>query len=164
MRAFPLSGVLLLSLWSCTSNNHWKHSQISGDTEQFSSSRLSYKVANIPNSMYLEIIRRREAYRGYLCVPTRSIPPHQNNPKTALISIRIDDTSESYVVSRHQGGNKLLLNQECLEKILEALEKGQSVIVQASGYTTKLEPEGFSSQYEKFRKSSRIPKLIQTPF
>jgi len=114
--------------------------------------------------MKLEIIRKNRRHTAYLSVGSRAIPPLRENTKQAEIWVQIGDEKNSYIVSRYEGGQRLLLPENLLEKILDTLKGGTEIAIQASGYSLKLSPEGFAPQYEKFQKTSKVPKLIHSPF
>jgi hypothetical protein len=156
-----LLGVLLTG---CTSKGNWKHSQLENTAARFGSSRLSYVSSENPNNMKLEIIRKSRRYTGYLSVGPGQIPAMRGGNKQAEISVQIGDEKQSYLVSRYEGGQRLLLPENLLGKIIDSLKAGTEVTILASGYSLTLSPEGFASQYEKFEKTSKIPQLIQSPF
>lgn len=160
---FLLLGVLIATA-ACTSKSHWKHSQIDGGSSQYSSSRLSYGVPNTHNTLQMEIIHRKHHYKGYLFVQGRAIPESKDHPQQALISVQIGEEKESYLVTRYAGGQRLALSEELLQKILQALKIDQEVTIQASGYTTTLDPTGFSSLYKKWEKNPYFYSFIKTPF
>ena len=160
---FLLLGALLASS-ACAPKSNWKHSQIDGGSNQYSSSRLSYGISNAHNALQLEIIHRKQAYKGYLFVQGRTIPEALDHPKQALISVQIAEDKESYLVTRYEGGQRLSLPNDLLLKIFQALEEGQEVILQASGYTTTLDPNGFSSLYNKWKKNPYFHPFIKTSF
>ncbi len=155
--------LILGALTSCASKGHWKHSHMSTGTSEFSSSKLSYMFPDPNNSIQLEIFRTEKHYRGYLSVQSHPIVPSQNDPQKALVYFQIQEESFSFLATRHQGGHRVLLPEEALEKILEALLQNVEVTLETSGYRTKINPEGFSSNYTKFQNPSKFPKLIQLP-
>lgn len=159
---FLALGLLFIAV-SCTPKSHWKHSQIDGGS-QYSSSRLSYVVLNTPNALQLEVIRREKTCKGYLFVQGRKLPEDPKHPKQTPVFIQIEDTIESYLATRYAGGHRLLLPEDLVYKLLDALEKGSHVTVKTSGYATTLDPNGFSSHYANWKKNSHFSSFIKTSF
>ncbi|MES2199308.1 MAG: hypothetical protein V4489_03990 [Chlamydiota bacterium] len=160
---FLLLGVLLIST-ACAPKSHWKHSQIDGSSSQHDSSRLSYKTPNTHNTLQMEIIHRKKSCKGYLFVQGRVIPESKDHPKQALISMQIAGETTSYLVPRYEGGHRLSLPEDLLQKILQTLEEGKEVTLLTSGYLTTLDPKGFSSIHEKWKKNSYFHSFIKTSF
>ncbi|MBS0627832.1 MAG: hypothetical protein JSS09_06435 [Verrucomicrobia bacterium] len=160
----PLLLGMLLILAACTPKSHWNVSQIDGGSSQFRSSRLSYVISNASNSLQMEIIRREKALKGYLFVQGRTLLEHPETPKHSLIFVQIKEETNSYLVSRYEGGQRLLLPDDLLQKILKALKDETEVTLKVSGYQTTLTPAGFSSSYEKWQKNTHFPSFIKSPF
>lgn len=157
-----LIGTMLLCLITvaCASKGNWKQDHIDSGSAEFNSSRLSFVLPDTRNHLQLELLRTKNACHGYLCVNSLSIPFYQNDPKAASISILIGEETISCLAKRHEGGHRVLLSKEILDRILNALEKGKEVTITASGYQTILKPEGFSAQYKKFQKDSLLSRLL----
>ena len=160
---FLFLGVLLTSI-ACTPKSNWKHTQIEGSSDEHNSSRLSYGIFNTHNTLQMEIIHRKHSYKGYLFVQGRIIPEAEGNPRLALVSVSIEGIKESYLVPRYEGGHRLSLPKDLLQKILQNLEKGREVTLQVPGYLTTLDPNGFSSLYEKWKKNPSFHPFIKTSF
>ncbi len=150
MRTF---GVMLLcsALAACASKGNWQHNHISSGSAEFSSSRLSFTPPNSYNQIQLEILRTKEASRGYLYVHSLPFSSYQDDKKIAPISILIGEETLFFLAKRHEGGHRVLLSEEILHKILQALETGYEVTLSTPGYKTTLNPDGFASQYKKFQ-------------
>lgn len=160
---FLLLGALLTSV-ACSPKSNWKHSQIEGSSDEYNSSRLSYCLSNTHNTLQMEVIHRKRSYKGYLFVKGRVIPEAEGNPRLALVSLSIKGLKETYLVPRYEGGHRLSLPDDLLQKILENLEKGSEVTLQVPGYLTTLDPNGFSSLYEKWKKNPYFHPFIKTSF
>lgn len=161
--SFLLLGALFTTV-ACTPKSHWNLSQIDGGSSQFNSSRLSYSIANTSNPLQMEIIRREKSCKGYLFVKGRTLIEHPEHPKRSLLLVQIKEETSSHLVSRYEGGHRLLLPDDLLEKILKALQEGTEVTLKTSGYHTVLNPTGFSSSYEKWQKNTRFSSFIKSPF
>ncbi len=161
--AKALRNLLLLGvLTACTPQGHWKHAYLNTGTE-FSSSKLAYVFPDPHNSIHLEILRSETSCTGYLFVHSHPIASVSTDPKKALVSLQVGDNVSSFLAIRHEGGHRLLLPEDMLEKVLLALSQDQTVLLETSGYKAKLSPEGFSRVYAKFQNPSKFPRLIQLP-
>ncbi len=160
---FLLLGVLLTSI-ACTPKSNWKHTHIEGSSDQHNSSRLSYGISNTHNTLQMEVIHRKQSYKGYLFVQGRVIPEAEGNPRLALVSVSIEGIKESFLVPRYEGGQRLSLPEDLLKKILQNLEEGTEVTLQVAGYLTTLDPNGFSSLYEKWKKNPYFHPFVKTSF
>lgn len=150
-----LIGVMLLCLTiaACASKQNWQYSQMDTGSAEFSSSRLSY-INRSHKDVYLEILRTKDACRGYLCTHHPAILSSQNNQKTTEVSIFIGKETHSFLAKKHDGGHKLLLPDELTSIILSNLEKNNEIIIDISGNQTSLSPQGFLSHYKKLQKNS----------
>ena len=145
--------LLCIALAACASKSHWKYDQINSGSSEFNSSRLSFVLPDSPSNLQLEILRTKNACRGYLYVHAFPIPAYQNDKKNAEIFIAIEDEAFSCLAQRHEGGHRLVLSESILNQILNALEHDQKVNISTSGYKTTLNPNGFSSQHKKLKNS-----------
>lgn len=150
-------------LTACASSNNWRHGHVNSGTSDFSSSRLSYTNPNPSQGMDLEIIRTNKASRGYLAVHSHPILPYEKDPKKALVSLQIEHESFSCIASRHEGGHRVLLPEEIVQKIILSLMNGKEVLIETSGYKAQISPEGFSDHYLKFQNPSNMKNLIKMP-
>ncbi len=164
MRFFFRVPAVLLAVTACTSGHPWKYSHVNGESDQFRSSRLSYAILNTPNPLQLEIIRKKETNKAYLSTQGKAFSEHPDHPGYTLISISAKDSTKSYLAKRYEGGQRLVLPEILIEKILDGLQSGEEIIVKTTGYMTTLKPEGFAPAYEKWQKNRKIPELIKAPF
>ena len=156
----PLSCLLVTS---CGSKGYWKEDHIYSGSSEFSSTKLSYLSPDSNNAVQMEIFQTKESLMGYLYVQATPIPAFQDNPKKAEVHLQIEEKSFSYIVTRHEGGHKLLLSEEILLVILEALAKKATVFVKLQGYRANISPEGFEPYYKRFQSLPKLPQLIQLP-
>ena len=152
--------LLCLALAACASKGNWKYNEISSGSSEFNSSRLSFVALDSPARLQLEILRTKNACRGYLYVHSVPILANQNDTKTSTLSILIGEETLSFLAQRHEGGHRILLSEEALSKIVNSLKQGLEVTLSTSGYQTTLNPQGFASQYEKFQKNPHFFKLL----
>lgn len=158
-----LKKILILGiLTACASKGHWKQSYINTGTE-YSSSKLVYAFPDPNNSLKLEIFRTSSYCKGYISVQSHPFIPWQNDPKKVLVSCKTQEGSFLYLADLHEGGQRALLPFDALEKIISSLLEKSNVLLEVSGYTTKISWEGFDSKYKNFQSPSKIPKIIQLP-
>lgn len=155
---------LLFAISSCQSKGHWKEEHIGSGSSIFSSARLSYLFPDTNNGIHLEVLQIHDSYKGYLSVQSTPIPAYQDDPQKAKLSLQIGEKHFSYIVIRHEGGHRLVLPEEGLSSILEALSQGITVRIELSGYQSELSPIGFSSCFKKFQRSFKFPQVVQLPF
>jgi len=124
---------------------------------------MSYVFPDHNNNIQFEVFQTQKTCRGYLSVHSHPIVPSSLDPKKALVALYIEQDSFTFLASRHEGGNRLLLPEKELTKILSALSENKEIWIETSGYKSKISPEGFSSTYKKFQNPSKLPKLIHLP-
>ena len=157
-----LSGALLF-IAGCNKSSHWSTNHVKTGSSAFDSSELCYRTSDPANGLDLAMIRTKDTLRFYLAVRSRSIPPYQNNPKQALVEILIDNNKYIFIAARHEGGQRLLLPEECQQLVLDSLKNNLSVTFQLSGYQAFIEPSDFETQFKKLN----VPPLaipFQLPF
>ena len=153
--------LLCLLTASCSSKHHWSHSQLDSGSSQFSSTRLSHTLLDTPNRLQLEVIQTQDSCKGYLYVHSRPIPPIREDSALAKVYLTIKEERSFYLVTRHAGGHRLLLPDEALDSIVNALLEGEVVEISSAGYSSTLSPKGFKQEYSKFQSPSKLSNFLR---
>ena len=156
-------GIFLLLLCSCAQNDNWTVDHIQTGNEAFSSSKLSFPTHDAVNGIDLEFLRVEGQLHTYLQVHSQAIPPYQGNPKEALVTLQMGETTFSGIAHRHEGGQRLLLSNPLQEYLLKALQDQTSVTIRLEGYKTVVATEQFLEHFAEFQ-GSPIRNHFQLPF
>jgi len=156
-------GIFLFLLCSCTQNDNWAVNHIQTGNEAFNSSKLSFPTHDAVNGIDLEFLCVQGKVHAYLQVHSQTIPPYQGNPKEAVVTLQMGETTFSGIAHRHEGGQRLLLSDSLQEHLLKALKENKSVTIRLEGYKTVVAAEQFSEHFEEFQ-GSPIRNPFQLPF
>lgn len=151
------AGACLLLLCACSSHSHWTADQVRSDKKEFSSTKLSYLSSH---GIDVELLKIAERLNVYLNVHSLPVPPHQGNPKSALLKLEIDGEVLRCETYRLEGGQRLLLPEDITRVLLEALNNHKDATLILQGYRTTIKAEDFS---EKFKQLLN-PSSLQNPF
>lgn len=148
MHRFLACGAIFF-LVSCSQATPWSINHIKTGNACFDSSELCYRSSDPANGLDLEMIRTQESLRLYLSVRSRIIPPYKNNPQEAIVEVLANGEKHRFIAFRHEGGQRVLLPEECQNLILSQLKDNHPVAISLSGYKNIIEPTSFSSFYEQ---------------
>lgn len=127
-----ICGSLLLLLASCTKPvSPWKVDKVETSNPSYNSSRYIFTDGNVRFELY------KTAYEtvGYFSVTSLPIPPLHENSSMSQITLTIEDDTETVMAHRIAGGQKLILPENTLQKILRALQQKQSVTLKTGRYS-----------------------------
>jgi len=143
---------LFLSLLSsCNSHSSpWKNQQVTTSTPQFNSSSITYDNKTTANRITLELTQTYDGMRIYLNIASLTITPNKEKPDRANIFITINGTQQESEAFRLQGGQRLLLQEQTRDTIINALLGNKTVTLRVGRYKTDIIPEGFSKLYRSF--------------
>ncbi|MEM1283252.1 MAG: hypothetical protein AAGG81_06835 [Chlamydiota bacterium] len=130
-----ICGSLLLLLVSCSKPlSPWKVNKIETSNPSYNSSRYIFTDGNTRFELY------KTAYEtvGYFSVTSLPIPSLLENSSISQIRLTIDDDRETVIAHRITGGQKLILPENTLQKILEALKEKKSVTLETGRYSLTL--------------------------
>jgi hypothetical protein len=151
---------ILLFIVGCTGHSHWTADRIHSEKKEFSSTKLSYLSADPVHGIDVELINIEERVAVYLNVHSIPVPPHQGNPKNALVKLDIDSHTHRAEAYRLEGGQRFLLPDEISKQFIEALQQGKEVTLSLPGYRSTVKAEDFSGKFQQFL----APSLMQNPF
>lgn len=155
--------VVAALLTGCSRSDSWKVSHIQSGSKEFSSSRLSYRSPDPVNGVDVEFLSLEDSCHLYLNVHSHPIKPYKGDSKTALVQVKTEDLTSSYLAHRHQGGQRLLLPDTVKDYIVEKLKQGQFVTISTSGYSSTLSPESFDRKYFLLEKPPRFRNPVHSP-
>ena len=145
---------LLLLFCSCSHNDPWT------TNKQFGSSKLSYSPADNLRGLSLEIFQLEGKIHSYFQITSHTINSYEGNPKQALLTFIIGETSYSDVVPRHEGGQRISLSEKMQEILISSLKKNQSVTVRVGGFETIITAGKFADHYNGLKRAP-IKKLFK---
>ncbi|MGL5263598.1 MAG: hypothetical protein ACRDAI_03345 [Candidatus Rhabdochlamydia sp.] len=145
---------LLLALFSCSHSSNWQVEHLYSDCEEHCSNKLSYHMSGIN----LEMLCIRGHLKAYL-----HLYPHAIKQAT-VVELITKEVSKSFNAYCLTGGQKILLPQECLNFLLQALENDQIVKIAIGGYQSIIEPTGFQENFKKLQTFSQIVNPFQFSF
>lgn len=90
-------------------------------------------------SARLEVYQTRAGSAGYFSVTSLPIPSLAEDPSKSWILLAIDGEEEKILVHRVAGGQKLVLPEKTLEKILHAIKKRLRVTLKTGRYALVVE-------------------------
>ena len=151
---------LFLSLCACSSHSHWTADQVHSEKKEFSSTKLSYLSSDSIHGIDVELLKIAERLNVYLNVHSLPVPPHQGNPKSALLKLEIDGEPVRCEAYRLEGGQRFLLPEEMTKILIESLNNHKDVTLILHGYHSTIKAEDFS---EKFKQLLN-PSPLQNPF
>jgi hypothetical protein len=143
-------GVLAL-LCSCSHNDSWAVNSIKTGSLEFDSSKLSYQSKDPIRGLDLEILNIRGQLHAYLQVRSHTITPYENNPKKALLTFIVEDTTYSDVALRHEGGQRVSLSEHMQEILISSLKKDLPVTVRLGSFETIITAEKFAKYYNELK-------------
>jgi len=155
-----LTAALLIG---CSRSDNWKVSHIQSGSKQFSSSRLSYHTPDPINGIDVEFLALDTSCNLYLHVHSHPVKPYKGDQKTALVSMKTEEKSESFVAKRHAGGQRLLLPAQANDFLVTSLKEGKTVIISTSGYSSTLSPNSFERKYHLLEKPPRFKNPVHSP-
>ncbi len=164
IRTLLLLVLLSLHLTSCRSNSHWALNRVESGNPQFDSTKLTFYSTDPINGIDLELLNTHQQLYVYLNVHSVPIPPLKTDPKHALVHITIGKEKHRVEALRREGGQRLLLPEDAVQLILDALKKEQSLDLAISGYRVSIDPEGFSERYEKMQTAPAFQNPFHLPF
>ncbi len=134
---------------SCSNKGNWKVDKINSGSTLHSSTRISSLSNKASNQIHLEIFKLQEGTRGYIFSKSHPIPCFEQNPTQTALTIKTDDEILFYLGARHEGGQRILLPPDALEKIISSLKNGISITIEVPGAETTLNPKGFPKDTKK---------------
>ena len=147
--------LLLFFITSCFSKSHdpaWVLQKNVTEKHAYNSGKLSYPAQSQFNGIEIELMKSSRDLRLYLNVFTRSIPSASNDPSKALVSLNIAGKQTDFFADRFEGGQRLLLPQNALDTILEALQQDSTIEITLTGYRATISPDRFTKLYSKLMK------------
>jgi hypothetical protein len=114
----------------------WKVDSINTNNPQYNSTRLVYTDKNAR----LEFYRTFYKTIGYLSVTSLPIPHSPDNPTTSTLSLKIDNEEEKILTHRIEGGQKLVIPETTLYKIINAMKKQSTITLKAGRYKLVIPP------------------------
>ena len=157
--------LLLIYLCSCNKTNRWSLDHVRSDDCSSDSSKLSFHAPDRVNGIDLEILQlyqsgTQKTLHLYLNVHASPIPPFNNHPKEALVTIIIDENKHSFIAHRREGGQRVLLPDASHSLIIGSLKEKKAVTIQLQGYITEVDPSQLLEKFNKMQKQSFYRQTI----
>ncbi len=151
----------LLILLSCSSRpSAWQTDRIVTSDSKYDSSKLTFHAKDRINGIDLEILKTEKTSHLYLIVHSAPVPPYKKDPKSALVTFFKEGNKEIFIAHRHEGGQRLRVPDALFEKIINALEQKESLVITLEGYSTEVN----ATEFPKFYKEIQSNPLFTNPF
>ena len=142
-RALFVLGILS----GCASTSPWKLDTIACGNKEYDSARLAYEGS----PLRLEFIKLGEQIDLFVSLTQYHFTPLPEDASSACVQLSIaGQTAIEEIVSLLQGQMRLHFPKETADKIVKALQEGQTVDMLIDGFQETLQPELFVKSYEKF--------------
>lgn len=129
--------LLLIPLSSCSqTSSPWKVDKIQTNNPHYNSTRLVYSDKNAR----LELYRTANETVAYFSVTSLPVPPLPSDESKSRITLTIEKEEEKVIVHRISGGQKMILPETTLLKILDAMKKQQNVTLKTGRYSLEVTP------------------------
>jgi hypothetical protein len=126
-------------------------------------SRMSLSSNVFPKTR-LEFLPLREKMASFVTFSETKIIP--SSGKSVRLFLRIDQQTFETTADLYEGNQRLALNQEITERIIQSLQRGKSLEMEINGYKLLISPENFLQQYSKLlnqEKSWELSSLFRHP-
>jgi len=153
----------LLITQSCSKSQSWAVDHVQTGSSRFDSSKLFFASSDHFNGIDIEILKTKKALRVYFSVHSQAVPPYQGDPKKALALISYEGKRHSFIVARHEGGQRFLLSDEDAEILITLLEEEVPLTIKLPGYSSQVSSKEFPAQFEKLHHHS-LPNPFHLPF
>jgi hypothetical protein len=136
--------LIFFFLNSCVKDPHWNNSYILSQNKEYNTSSLIYK--NPKSFLEVEFLQYDNKISCFLNIFSLETA---NNSKNIPIFFSTDsDKLQSYGYIR-EGNQKITLNEEAKDFLIEALNKNQTVTIKVDEMEESIIPENFSQKYKK---------------
>lgn len=149
MRTVLLLCTLLLT--ACSQKGGWSYQEVISNSGQFDSVHLHFPPENELTGIGVEFLKGSFGTIGYAYVVNRTIPSLPKEEDYAIFVIQIDEETFPYKAQKMEGGQRLSLPKEAVEKLLASLTDEQPVTIYLNGYMSKLSSSNFAKNAEKFQ-------------
>jgi len=115
---------------------------------------MTYAKAVLPalntfNGLQGELLLIGTKLQLYLNALSLQIPYLPNDEMHAGVTIAIEDQEYYFIADRFEGGQKVLLSDDALQIIINALLEGYFIDISIGRYETTLSPDNFACVYYK---------------
>lgn len=137
--------------------NPWKLESISTGDRVFDAARLTYSTNDSP--LRFEIVQQETGNAAFLSLMKFKFTPSQD----LAIEYSINGERFEETVPLLEGKMRLRIPQETTERIIQALQDGQEVVIIVDGFERHLDSECFLGQYKKLtdRKAGLFSKYFK---
>ncbi len=111
-------------------------------------SRLSFRSNAFPK-IILEILPLRGEMACFVTFSETRI--NSSSGTNAAITLRINHQTYEKTAALYEGDQRLGLNRETTDLLIQALQNGHMIEMEIGGYKTLISPESFSKNFTKLR-------------
>lgn len=142
--------LLLFFMASCSKSCYWKYQEIETQCPLYRTASLFHQSDNQFSGLKLEFLKGSYGTKGFISVFASEIPPALEDPKMSRVIIAIDETVESFLAVRMEGGQKVLLPENATFLLIDALQAQRKVVVALDGYYSEIPACDFPKFYKSF--------------
>ena len=147
IRTSKLCGLSFLGVLSgCISTSPWKLDTIACGNKKYDSARLSYEES----PLRLEFIKLGQQGDLFASLTQYRFTPLISDTSSVCVQLSIAGQTAEEIVPLLQGQMRLYFPKETTEKIVKALQEGETVDMLIDGFQATIQPELFVASYEKF--------------
>ena len=136
---------------SCShSSKLWVLQKISSSNPSYDAARIFF-TTNSFLGLELEITRVDKDLCSYINVFSQEIPIMKGHSNKSLLTISSNNTQQTFVTNRLQGGQRILLPKEATNLIIDELNKNKTlrIIIPNSLYDGEIISSNFSKVFKK---------------
>lgn len=155
---FFFSIFLFSLLSSCSKSSYWSSSSIIGENKKFSGSNLVYQKPG--NLLQLELLKIDDEISCFLNISTTEFSSSNKNISIDLITKTTSLSSLGYL---RKGNQKIFLNEEATNFIIEALNKNEAITIKIEDMEETIDSQAFKKKFKKLLESNSFyTKLIRS--
>lgn len=143
----------LVCLSSCSSPvRHWEIEQTLTCNPCYNSGKVYFPPCDEIFGLELELARGPTDYRMYLNIFSRQFPSEDEEGNKTKVSVTIAEQPTDFLANRFQGGQRLLLPDEAVDQIINALIDNQTVTIAVGRYSSEIVSENFIAVFDELNK------------
>lgn len=126
--------LLFFSFLSCSSPSSWQSSHHYQSPRAYRSKQILCKASDSYKTIQLEIIKTPSSLCAYLHTLSQEFSELESFKGYSEVTLSTENDKKLFIAPRLQGGQKILLPEEALQWILNALNQNETVLVQVGSH------------------------------
>jgi hypothetical protein len=148
----------------CFYSNPWKCDEMATGSSLFSSSRLRYIPADNNSPLHFEMLRIGNQTEAFLSLSQFKLVSDSDLYPSVMAHFKLEDEEFKEALPLLEGGMKLKIPPDTLERLTLALQEGKKVSILVGGFEEILDPDQFAKNFDRFRgQGSFIEHILRGP-